>query len=104
MIKRLSFPHCFTELDFEYGGVKERTADALAGNRTRVNCLEGSYAHHYTTNAVPGGAGRFHYEEYLQNWVGESASGGRASEGAEQKQFTQFVDCTSGSLLRTKRE
>ena len=25
---------------------------ALAGNRTRVNCLEGSYAHHYTTNAV----------------------------------------------------
>ena len=25
---------------------------ALAGNRTRVNCLEGSYAHHYTTNAL----------------------------------------------------
>lgn len=25
--------------------------NALAGNRTRVNCLEGSYAHHYTTNA-----------------------------------------------------
>ena len=24
---------------------------ALAGNRTRVNCLEGSYANHYTTNA-----------------------------------------------------
>ncbi|KAM7246936.1 hypothetical protein CapIbe_003234 [Capra ibex] len=24
---------------------------ALAGNRTRVLCLEGSYAHHYTTNA-----------------------------------------------------
>ena len=24
---------------------------ALAGNRTRVNCLEGSYAHHYTDNA-----------------------------------------------------
>ena len=24
---------------------------ASAGNRTRVNCLEGSYAHHYTTNA-----------------------------------------------------
>ena len=23
----------------------------MAGNRTRVNCLEGSYAHHYTTNA-----------------------------------------------------
>ena len=25
---------------------------ALAGNRTRVNCLEGSYAYHYTTNAT----------------------------------------------------
>ena len=24
----------------------------MAGNRTRVNCLEGSYAHHYTTNAL----------------------------------------------------
>ncbi len=26
--------------------------DAMAGNRTRVNCLEGSYAHHYTTIAT----------------------------------------------------
>ena len=25
--------------------------NASAGNRTRINCLEGSYAHHYTTNA-----------------------------------------------------
>ena len=24
----------------------------MAGNRTRVNCLEGSYAHHYTTIAL----------------------------------------------------
>ena len=24
---------------------------ASAGNRTRVNCLEGSYAHYYTTDA-----------------------------------------------------
>ena len=24
---------------------------ASAGNRTRINCLEGSYAHHYTTSA-----------------------------------------------------
>ena len=32
--------------------VKEKKKKvALAGNRTRVNCLEGSYAHHYTTNA-----------------------------------------------------
>lgn len=30
---------------------KIQNALALAGNRTRVNCLEGSYAHHYTTNA-----------------------------------------------------
>ena len=29
--------------------------DASAGNRTRVNCLEGSYAHHYTTDASLGG-------------------------------------------------
>ena len=28
---------------------------ASAGNRTRVNCLEGSYAHHYTTDALTGG-------------------------------------------------
>ncbi|XP_058611963.1 uncharacterized protein LOC131527121 [Onychostoma macrolepis] len=28
--------------------------NALAGNRTRVNCLEGSYARHYTTNACGG--------------------------------------------------
>ena len=28
-----------------------RCFNALAGNRTRVNCLEGSYASHYTTNA-----------------------------------------------------
>ena len=32
------------------GWREEKTA--LAGNRTRVNCLEGSYAHHYTTNAT----------------------------------------------------
>ncbi|CAM4568229.1 unnamed protein product [Leuciscus chuanchicus] len=32
-------------------GVGHTKGNALAGNRTRVNCLEGSYAHHYTTNA-----------------------------------------------------
>ncbi len=31
-----------------------RAQNALAGNRTRVNCLEGSYARHYTTNAFGG--------------------------------------------------
>ena len=25
---------------------------AMAGNRTQVNCLEGSYAYHYTTIAT----------------------------------------------------
>ena len=32
---------------------------ASAGNRTRINCLEGSYAGHYTTDADvrPGGRG-----------------------------------------------
>jgi hypothetical protein len=28
---------------------------ATAGNRTRINCLEGNYANHYTTVAVVGG-------------------------------------------------
>ena len=31
-------------------GEKIKT-DASAGNRTRINCLEGSYADHYTTDA-----------------------------------------------------
>ena len=30
---------------------KKDLINASAGNRTRVNCLEGSYAHHYTTDA-----------------------------------------------------
>ena len=33
---------------------KEQKRAAMAGNRTRVNCLEGSYAHHYTTIATEG--------------------------------------------------
>ena len=33
--------------------------NASAGNRTRVNCLEGSYAHHYTTDAVVIGGNDF---------------------------------------------
>ena len=32
-------------------GEKIKT-DASAGNRTRINCLEGSYADHYTTDAL----------------------------------------------------
>ena len=29
-----------------------RKMSASARNRTQVNCLEGSYAHHYTTDAL----------------------------------------------------
>ena len=32
--------------------IKKR-CPASAGNRTRINCLEGSYADHYTTDAIP---------------------------------------------------
>ena len=38
---------------------------ALAGNRTRVNCLEGSYAHHYTTNAHQLTSANFNYKKIL---------------------------------------
>ena len=30
---------------------KSKKKSAMAGNRTRINCLEGNYAHHYTTIA-----------------------------------------------------
>ena len=30
---------------------EKKVSSASAGNRTRVNCLEGSYANHYTTDA-----------------------------------------------------
>ena len=29
----------------------DKKFSASAGNRTRINCLEGSYADHYTTDA-----------------------------------------------------
>ena len=32
--------------------LKQKKIIASAGNKTRVNCLEGSYAHHYTTDAL----------------------------------------------------
>ena len=32
--------------------VFQKYLHAMAGNPTRVNCLEGSYAHHYTTDAL----------------------------------------------------
>ena len=44
----------------------------MAGNRTRVNCLEGSYAHHYTTIATAGGekASRFARRSKREDEVG----------------------------------
>ena len=32
--------------------LKKKINPAMAGNRTRINCLEGNYADHYTTIAV----------------------------------------------------
>ena len=43
---------CQSLLSQWMGLQKNEKEFALAGNRTRVNCLEGSYAHHYTTNAL----------------------------------------------------
>jgi hypothetical protein len=40
--------HCAVFLNGYYFFSKKY---AMAGNRTRINCLEGSYADHYTTNA-----------------------------------------------------
>ena len=42
---------------------KKGKNSALAGNRTRVNCLEGSYAHHYTTNAHVTKSSNFNYKD-----------------------------------------
>ncbi|XP_066486512.1 tumor necrosis factor ligand superfamily member 12 [Tiliqua scincoides] len=51
-----SFPEGSCHLSSQKMGAykerRKRAVFALAGNRTRVNCLEGSYAHHYTTNAA----------------------------------------------------
>ena len=39
---------------FLLGAARSRKNIASAGNRTRINCLEGSYADHYTTDASGG--------------------------------------------------
>ena len=51
---------------------EEKNIRALAGNRTRVNCLEGSYAHHYTTNASRRELGKVLVNEYILRitWIG----------------------------------
>ena len=40
--------HSVSKVKIFFSGNKK---NASAGNRTRVNCLEGSYANHYTTDA-----------------------------------------------------
>ena len=40
---------------------------ASAGNRTRINCLEGSYADHYTTDAHPARSGSSPRPRFGQN-------------------------------------
>ena len=41
----------WTKLFVLFLKLKNLTKTASAGNRTRINCLEGSYADHYTTDA-----------------------------------------------------
>ena len=41
--------HVSSAATHEFNGVGQKHASA--GNRTRINCLEGSYADHYTTDA-----------------------------------------------------
>ena len=40
--------------------------DASAGNRTRINCLEGSYADHYTTDAIRSPLRVFYHMDILK--------------------------------------
>ena len=40
--------HFISRFNASFG---EKFCPAMSGNRTRVNCLEGSYAHHYTNIA-----------------------------------------------------
>ena len=58
----------------------EQNIRALAGNRTRVNCLEGSYAHHYTTNASRKNTGKVLINEYIVrirlDWTAEFGRAG----------------------------
>ena len=72
----------------------EKEISALAGNRTRVNCLEGSYAHHYTTNASMWDEGQFLVNEYILRitWIGlrnsEKQSAGPWNRTTNIKEFS----------------
>ena len=51
---------------------------AMAGNRTRVNCLEGSYAYHYTTIACEKEEIPLHTQQFIQEF---SNGRGRGKKG-----------------------
>ncbi|XP_060845131.1 uncharacterized protein LOC132924706 [Rhopalosiphum padi] len=53
---RLVRPGCPKYTLFTGRGIQKKSKKiyAMAGNRTRINCLEGNYADHYTTIAVEG--------------------------------------------------
>ena len=42
---------------------------ASAGNRTRVNCLEGSYAHHYTTDGLTRSSSKRKKNHFYRNLI-----------------------------------
>ena len=54
----------------------------MAGNRTRVNCLEGSYAYHYTTIAV---LLLFTLKLRLSEFAGLQEEGRKNATGEEEK-------------------
>ncbi len=56
----------------------------MAGNRTQVNCLEGSYAHHYTTIAS--------VKEKMFACHGEVMSEGRTLKIGEKEKKTEERD------------
>ncbi len=68
----------------------------MAGNRTRVNCLEGSYAHHYTTiagfayNYVPIRSARHHMRSLSSKAMGENCQLNGGEEQGRQEFVSQF--------------
>ena len=69
--------------------MKNSVTTASAGNRTRINCLEGSYAHHYTTDAIRlawAGGGNTNWPRVPMEWApklrGKRRGEGRSEGGA----------------------
>ncbi len=63
----------------------------MSGNRTRVNCLEGSYAHHYTNIArLKKDSFSFHLNDPRNEGKGEDV--GPAVLGAKDKVHTHDLE------------